>query len=487
MDNFKELNDSKKLQNENVNLFTLDVEKLYPSIQPNLAMIAIKHAFKMDKTTDNKTKLACEELIKFSFENSYVSYKNETFSSKIGIPTGGSLSRQIADIFLHWLLFEKIIPNIKNIEAIRFFKRFIDDCIGIWRGTKRAFDSFVTQLNKETAKYGIKFPLDAIQFGKEVDMLDITPYLDEENVIQYKGFSKPTDAKRYLNTKSFHPRSVFQSIPYSQMIRIMENNSKEDTRDEQVNELINHFENSGYNPGELQKLKQKAINRTSNATPPTTDPNDDETTEDNNKTLIFPIYHFDKLQEFQSMVRDLQDDFQQLIGNTRVMFAIKKGSSIGNTLVRNKALCESSSTGNSDQKCNAPGCQQCPLVNTEKKMVINNTKITIPMHLNCKSRNVIYLWTCKLCGTNKECYFGRTCQKCHSRTNGHRGCFTDEKWEKSALAMHAKDVHNSDFSLKNFSISIVRKISPQHIRREEFRFIEKYRTIQLGLNRYKPT
>ena len=155
------------------------------------------------------------------------------------------------------------------------------------------------------------------------------------------------------------------------------------------------------------------------------------------------------------------------------------------SLVRSRTLCESNSTDNSDRKCNGSGCQQCPLVNPAKKIVINDTKLSIPMHLNCKSRNVIYLWKCKLC--ESECYFGRTCQKCHSRTNGHRGCFSDEKWEKSALAMHAKDVHNSNFSLKNFTISIVKKTSPQQIRREEFRFIEKYRTIQLGLNRYKPT
>ena len=98
VDNFKDLNDSKKLQNENINLFTLDVEKLYPSIQPHLALIAINEAFAADKTTNNKTKLACEELIKFSFDHAYVSYKNETFSSKVGIPTGGCLPRQIADI-----------------------------------------------------------------------------------------------------------------------------------------------------------------------------------------------------------------------------------------------------------------------------------------------------------------------------------------------------------------------------------------------------
>ena len=61
------------------------MEKLYPSIQPKLALISIKDAFLEDKTKKNATKLAYEEIIKFSFANSYVSYKNETFSFKIGI------------------------------------------------------------------------------------------------------------------------------------------------------------------------------------------------------------------------------------------------------------------------------------------------------------------------------------------------------------------------------------------------------------------
>ena len=145
------------------------------------------------------------------------------------------------------------------------------------------------------------------------------------------------------------------------------------------------------------------------------------------------------------------------------------------------------STNAENQKCNAPNCKQCPPVNTAKKLSINNINISIPPSLNCKSRNVIYLWRCKLCQEN-DSYFGRTTQKCHSRTNGHRGCFNDEdKWDKSALSMHAKDAHGADFSLENFTVSIVRKVSPQRIRREEFRFIDKYRTIPKGLNRYKPS
>jgi hypothetical protein len=57
--------------------------------------------------------------------------------------------------------------------------------------------------------------------------------------------------------------------------------------------------------------------------------------------------------------------------------------------------------------------------------------------------------------------------------------------EKSALSMHAKDAHENDFSLKTFNVSVVKKVSPQQLRREEYKFIDKYRTASLGLNRYK--
>ena len=106
--------------------------------------------------------------------------------------------------------------------------------------------------------------------------------------------------------------------------------------------------------------------------------------------------------------------------------------------------------------------------------------VPIPESLKCKSKSVIYLWLCKLCpGT--EAYFGRTTQECHDRSSGHRQCFSSEdKWEKSALSMHAKDMHENQFSLNNFSVAVVKKVSPQNLRREEFRFIDKYRTISLG-------
>ena len=134
--------------------------------------------------------------------------------------------------------------------------------------------------------------------------------------------------------------------------------------------------------------------------------------------------------------------------------------------------------------CNSRGCLQCPLNNTRTRFVINGKTVTVPQHLNCKSTNVIYMWICKLCG-EKETYFGRTIQETHNRTTGHRSCFNDERWDKSALSMHARDVHQMNFSLDSFSISIVAKVSPQHLRRTEFKYIDRYNTRSRGLNRYK--
>ena len=73
-------------------------------------------------------------------------------------------------------------------------------------------------------------------------------------------------------------------------------------------------------------------------------------------------------------------------------------------------------------------------------------------------------------------------EECRNRTSGHRNCFNNvDKHEKSALSMHAKDMHAEDFSLNNFR----EKGLPKNLRREEFRFIDKYGTIPLGMNRYK--
>ena len=220
-------------------------------------------------------------------------------------------------------------------------------------------------------------------------------------------------------------------------------------------------------------MKVKAINHT-----PT------NTVRETNDTLVFPVHFFNELSDFKAVVHSLSDVFLSLIGETRIMLALKKGSSIGNNIVRNKQLSLPNSNIDS-QRCYGRGCMQCPQVLDKDDLMINGKRLRIPQNLNCKSKHIIYLWVCKLCN-EKEVYFGRTTQESHDRSSGHRGCFSSaDKWDKSALSMHAMDVHHTNFSLDIFSIAVVKKVSPQRLRREEFKHIDKFKSISFGLNRYK--
>ena len=298
-------------------------------------------------------------------------------------------------------------------------------------------------------------------------------YIDDNNQIQWRSYTKPTDAKRYLRPQSFHPKNVFTSVPTSQMIRTIERNSDENVEKTEMKKLIHDFEQSGYKREELEKIEQQTRGRLQNP---------DESIEERD-ILTFPVHFFDGIKTLKQIINDSEDDLQSVIGDTKIVMAIKKNPSIGSNVVRNKGL-STEETHFVDQKCGGPGCEQCPLVNTDPITRVNNMIIKPNTTLNCKSRNVIYLWQCLLC-RDDDSYFGRTVQKSHLRTNGHRGCFNETKWEDSALSMHARCTHGENFDLKNFRITLVKKCSPQNIRREEFKYIDKYRTRVKGINRYK--
>ena len=54
--------------------------------------------------------------------------------------------------------------------------------------------------------------------------------------------------------------------------------------------------------------------------------------------LIFPISYFQGISEWKSLLKGVDSEFKQLIGDTCIMLAMKKGSRIGNMAVKNKQL-----------------------------------------------------------------------------------------------------------------------------------------------------
>ena len=129
---------------------------------------------------------------------------------------------------MHWLLFKKLKLREWSLWGlVRLWKRFIDEILGRWRGTERQFNNFVKELNRLAAPFGIQFA--DVQIDTTVNYLDVQLYLDEEGQIQYSLYRKKTDARQYLNTTSFHPPLEFDSVAYSQLLRVIKRNSQKET------------------------------------------------------------------------------------------------------------------------------------------------------------------------------------------------------------------------------------------------------------------
>ena len=83
---------------------------------------------------------------------------------KVGFPTGACISRQEADIFLHWLIHITLKDKINLWPKINKWLRFIDDVFGIWKGKVRQFNKFVEELNKLTNDFGIPYYTKLVEY-----------------------------------------------------------------------------------------------------------------------------------------------------------------------------------------------------------------------------------------------------------------------------------------------------------------------------------
>lgn len=207
-------------------IFTFDFEALYDSITPKLVEEAICQAMKDHRDEwgpDFRDWLI--DLVKLSMQSAVGVYQNTWFKPKNGIPTGGSLRVQMADIAVYYALSRSLYKLndalMKNIEDI---KRFIDDGTGMFNGSDKEFDKWKKAVTENLAAFGLKIkPTDwnVAKSGETVNFLDIRFGVNEESGEFITDlFRKETDSRAYLNFGSCHPNHVFSGIIYSQALRL---------------------------------------------------------------------------------------------------------------------------------------------------------------------------------------------------------------------------------------------------------------------------
>ena len=375
---------------------------------------------------------------------------------------------------------------------VGLWKRFIDDILGRWKGTERQFNNFVKELNRLAAPFGIQFA-DA-QIDTTVNYLDVQLYLDEEGQIQYSLYRKKTDARQYLNTTSFHPPQVFDSVAFSQLLRVIKRNSQEETSLKDLEDLKTDLSRCGHNADKLDELEPLAVERAlRNASAAhRIAPKKEKST----SSLVFTTKFFKEVKSLKSLVHDMKEDIERLIGDVRIIFALKKHEAINDYVIKNRSLsrvfAQNKFRTASSQSCGGKKCGTCPLLfESGKKVMVNGKEVILDMRLSCRDKNVIYVAQCSICtGSNlgESTYFGQTTTEVRQRFNGHRSKFkfdADKSYTKSALSQHCFNEHPESMSLMNFKVAFVKKCPAIELDREEHRLISIFRTNILGINRIK--
>ena len=128
-----------------------------------------------------------------------------------GTAMGCRMAPPYANIFLDH--YDHVIQSLD--DAIRYYKRYIDDIFFIYFGDIDSLRRLEARLNllHPSIKFTLKFS------STSIDYLDMMIYLDQLRHIRTSLYRKPTDCQAYLHALSFHPSHTTSGIIYSQALR----------------------------------------------------------------------------------------------------------------------------------------------------------------------------------------------------------------------------------------------------------------------------
>ena len=224
---------------------SIDIVSLYDSLQHNLVMTAIDNAV-VSCRPDWSEDFRCwfKSLIQLSFDSAMLKNDGQWYEVVNGVPTGGINSVDCGNIALFYVL--KNLIYTKKPEGLRNLDRFVDDISGQGKGCMKTFTSWIESIRSQMiATYGLDITYEVKPIMDFTQFLDIQ-YRFEGNKLITDLFRKPTDANRYLEFSSFHPRHTFRSIVYSQALRYRRIVNDDSILDERLRELSSFFERSSY-------------------------------------------------------------------------------------------------------------------------------------------------------------------------------------------------------------------------------------------------
>ena len=494
--------------------FTFDFKGLYDSLKPELVREALFDA--MSNTRPHWSEEFCKwivELIDLSLRSSVGCFEDQWYVQKNGIPTGGSLCVQIANITVYYAMNKCVYSNSSMMKRVTTARRYIDDGAGFFNSTKHKFEKWIVNVNKSLDKYGLL--IDEYQYedvGEYVSFLDIKFCFDDRGHLQTDLFVKETDSRSYLHFSSAHPNHIYSGIVYSQCIRLRRIINSQERLEVALKDLTTAFKAAGYPSHMVENISQKVLNseRSLERRKP-------EEVKCDKPIPIRVVSTYGSDTDLVNTVKKYESDLQktrsfcesepnlstpstsqvaedQPCGDKRLFQFVKKtGSSLRSRLVKVKNLALGNKHGQT-KPCKQRNCATCRSIDGSMHLTVNGQKVK-PAPGSCVSYNIIYLVLCRICS---KPYVGRSTRLLRTRFGEHRRSFykiiTGEKVDidddSNCIGLHLYSEHGlhdrADFN-RCVSVCILDNASPSGLDVKEHRYIHLLKSLRpSGINSANP-
>ena len=507
--------------------FAFDYKALYDSLKPDLAMEALTVAMTECRTEwSEEFKQWILALVDLSFRASIGQFEGDWYQQLVGIPTGGSLCVQIANIAVYYYMRKVVYSDEHLMKNVSTVKRYIDDGAGFFDGTKRQFSEFISNVNSRLGSVGLNIDEFSIEDpGGFTCFLDIQFTFDVDGNLQTDLYVKETDSRSYLYFGSTHPNHVYSSIIYSQCLRLRRIINDNDRLALRIDELNECFSNSNYPKKMINNISSKV--KTFERRLPTC-------RDTSNSSILLPVSPdntirvistfgsdvalIDIIEKFESTIETSPSlsstsntdttsttetsNNERNTGKRLFSYVKRSGASLRRRLL-NPQLHAENNTLTKTEPCHQRNCKCCSMIGSEKSYCINGVKIRQAPG-TCSSYNIVYIFICKLC-PSPFCYVGRTIRTLHERVTEHRANyykllkdpslklsddFLSDDSDTYSLAAHLIDSHNlsnrPDFDA-SYNVFILKNSSPSNLEVNEHLLIQKLRTLKpYGINSCDP-
>jgi hypothetical protein len=444
-------------------IVTGDISSLYTNMHHDRTINCVEEIFEKYPDPDRPDEYILQ-LLELTLTNNDFSFYGKNYLQLCGCPMGINFGPSVANLYL--LEFDRQAMNGFRIKPELYF-RFLDDVSLVFLGSSSDLLEYENFLCNLIPDINIKFEYSTVSNN----FLDLTIYkeiIDNNNaILKTKVYFKPTDTHQLLHKDSFHPKHTTNGIVQSQLIRFKRLSSNYSNYLEAAKTLFYSLINRGYTRTELWKRFKyvwfEHIDKNNNTTR-------NDNTQENNKILPIIVPYNSVGKKLAIAYRNNLSDNTDL-HSYKPIVAYTNHKNLRKLLVRSKLLptdrivnnsrsinfnriqntsTQTSSNSGYFQQCTQPRCLTCKL-HSMNTTTFSSTRYKhthyIKQNITCKTTNIIYLITCRVCNIQ---YVGETSRSLAVRLTEHRSNIKTNK--DTPIGHHFNSVGHNETDIQAIAI-----------------------------------